>query len=48
MADGAHRPRRTVIAFVTSVVDLIMRDPVIVVMAIILLISTFADQIDRW
>jgi hypothetical protein len=37
-----------VIAFVTSVVDLIMRDPVIVVLGIILLISTFADQIDRW
>jgi hypothetical protein len=37
-----------VIAFVTSVVDLIMRDPVIVVMGIIILISTFADQIDRW
>jgi hypothetical protein len=35
-------------AFITSVVDLIMRDPVIVVMGIILLISTFADQIDRW
>jgi hypothetical protein len=37
-----------VTAFVTSVVDLIMRDPVIVVLGIILLISTFADQIDRW
>jgi hypothetical protein len=37
-----------VIAFITSVVDLIMRDPVIVVMGIILLISTFADKIDRW
>jgi hypothetical protein len=37
-----------VIAFVTTVVDLIMRDPVIVVLGIILLISTFADQIDRW
>jgi hypothetical protein len=37
-----------VIAFITSVVDLIMRDPVIVVLGIILLISTFADQIDRW
>jgi hypothetical protein len=35
-------------AFITSVVDLIMRDPVIVVMGIILLISTFADKIDRW
>jgi hypothetical protein len=35
-------------AFITSVVDLIMHDPVIVVMGIILLISTFADQIDRW
>jgi hypothetical protein len=29
-------------------VDAIMRDPVIIVMGIILLISTFADQIDRW
>jgi hypothetical protein len=37
-----------VIAFVTTVLDLIMRDPVIVVMGIILLISTFADKIDRW
>jgi len=37
-----------VIAFITSVVDFIMRDPVIVVLGIILLISTFADQIDRW
>jgi len=37
-----------VIDFITSVVDLIMRDPVIVVLGIILLISTFADQIDRW
>jgi hypothetical protein len=37
-----------VIAFITSVVDLIMRDPVIVVLGIILLIYTFADQIDRW
>jgi hypothetical protein len=37
-----------VIAFITTVVDIIMRDPVIVVMGIILLISTFADQIDRW
>jgi hypothetical protein len=36
------------IAFITSVVDLIMRDPVLVVMGIILLISTFADRIDRW
>jgi len=25
-----------------------MRDPVIIVLGIILLISTFADQIDRW
>jgi hypothetical protein len=33
---------------VSTLVDIIMRDPVIVVMAIILLISTFADQIDRW
>jgi hypothetical protein len=29
-------------------VDAVMRDPVIIVMGIILLISTFADQIDRW
>jgi hypothetical protein len=29
-------------------VDAIMRYPVIIVMGIILLISTFADQIDRW
>jgi len=35
-------------AFINTVVDLIMRDPVIVVLGIILLISTFADQIDRW
>jgi hypothetical protein len=35
-------------AFINTVVDLIMRDPVLVVMGIILLISTFADRIDRW
>jgi hypothetical protein len=35
-------------AFINTVVDLIMRDPVIIVLGIILLISTFADQIDRW
>lgn len=29
-------------------VDLIMRDPVIVVLGIIVLISYFADEIDRW
>jgi hypothetical protein len=29
-------------------VDIIMRDPVIVVMGIILLISIYADEIDRW
>lgn len=29
-------------------VDAIMRDPAIVVMCIILLISYFADHIDRW
>jgi hypothetical protein len=34
--------------FYNSVLDIIMRDPVIVVMGIIVLISTFADQIDRW
>lgn len=35
-------------AFINTVVDVIMRDPVIVVLGIIVLISTFADQIDRW
>jgi hypothetical protein len=34
--------------FYNAVLDLIMRDPVIIVLGIILLISTFADQIDRW
>jgi len=34
--------------FINTVVDVIMRDPVIVVLGIIALISTFADQIDRW
>jgi hypothetical protein len=28
--------------------DIIMRDPVIVVLGIILLISYYADAIDRW
>lgn len=32
----------------TIVVDLIMRDPVIIVLGIIVLISVYADQIDRW
>jgi hypothetical protein len=31
-----------------TVIELVMRDPVIVVMGIILLISYFADEIDRW
>lgn len=31
-----------------TVLDVVMRDPVIVVMGIILLISYFADQIDGW
>lgn len=31
-----------------TIVDVIMRDPVIVVMGIILLISYYADEIDRW
>jgi len=34
--------------FLCALVDAVMRDPVIIVMGIILLISTFADQIDRW
>jgi hypothetical protein len=34
--------------FYNAVLDLIMRDPVIVVMGIILLISIYADKIDRW
>jgi hypothetical protein len=33
---------------VSTLVDIIMRDPVIVVMGIILLISIYADKIDRW
>ena len=32
----------------TAVMDIVMRDPVIVVMGIILLISVDADEIDRW
>ena len=32
----------------TTVVDLVMRDPVIIVLGIIVLISVYADQIDRW
>jgi hypothetical protein len=32
----------------TTVMDILMRDPVIVVMGIILLISVYADKIDRW
>ena len=32
----------------TAVMDIAMRDPVIVVMGIILLISVYADKIDRW
>jgi hypothetical protein len=35
-------------AFVSSIVDIIMRDPVIVVLGIIVLISVYADKIDRW
>lgn len=31
-----------------TVLELVMRDPAIVVMGIILLISYFADEIDRW
>jgi hypothetical protein len=33
---------------VSTLVDIVMRDPVIVVMGIILLISVYADEIDRW
>jgi len=33
---------------VSTLVDIVMRDPVIVVMGIILLISIYADEIDRW
>ena len=32
----------------TTVVDLVMRDPVIIVLGIIVLISVYADKIDRW
>lgn len=35
-------------AIYTCVIDIIMRDPVIVVLGIIVLISVYADQIDRW
>lgn len=35
-------------AIYTTVMDIVMRDPVIVVMGIILLISVYADKIDRW
>lgn len=35
-------------AIYTTVMDILMRDPVIVVMGIILLISVYADKIDRW
>ena len=31
-----------------TIVDVIMRDPVIVVLGIIILISYYADYIDRW
>jgi hypothetical protein len=34
--------------FYNSVLDIIMRDPVILVLGIIVLISVYADQIDRW
>ena len=33
---------------VSTLVDIVMHDPVIVVMGIILLISVYADEIDRW
>jgi hypothetical protein len=36
------------IAPLNYLVDLIMRDPVIVVLGIIVLISYFADHIDKW
>lgn len=31
-----------------TILDAVMRDPVIIVMGIILCISYFADEIDRW
>jgi hypothetical protein len=31
-----------------TVIELVMRDPVIVVLGIIVLISYFADHIDKW
>ena len=34
--------------FYNSVLDIIMRDPVIFVLGIIVLISVYADKIDRW
>lgn len=35
-------------AVISAVFDLIYRDPVIIVMVMILLIAYFADAIDRW
>lgn len=35
-------------SMLSTVVDVLMHDPVIVVMGIILLISVYADEIDRW
>lgn len=35
-------------AIYTTVMDIVMRDPVIVVLGIIVLISVYADEIDRW
>lgn len=32
----------------TAVMDIVMRDPVIIVLGIIVLISVYADKIDRW
>ena len=32
----------------TAVMDIVMRDPVIIVLGIIVLLSVYADQIDRW
>jgi hypothetical protein len=32
----------------TTVMDIVMRDPVIIVLVIIVLISVYADKIDRW
>ena len=32
----------------TAVIDIVMRDPVIIVLGIIVLISVYADKIDRW